>query len=346
VVIIRHIYTYRHGINLFNCENVSIRDFTIHALPGMGVFGTRTQNITLKNYQVRPSGNRIMSGNVDATHFVSCTGTIEIDSSYFQGMGDDATNVHSFYYTVGERLDQQTIRAYICHSFSHGEKMNDYPDVGDQVEFVRKETLYGYATAKIIAADFDATTKETIIKFDKPLPDDFEKTDLVANLSKHARLKFTNNVVRDIRGRGILVQTRDAIIENNSFEYCTGQGVHVNTAYPWMESIGTRDVVIRNNRFLACGFGVTDYCDAIAVVVETEAEKPFVGIHKNLIIEDNYVIGGFKPAFYLSCLDGALIRRNRVISNSIPVREEFTKNIKYENNSFNEQDVVVGVGCE
>ena len=71
IVIMRHIYNYRPGFNLFNCSNVRNQDVTIHALPGMGVFGTHTKDIALKRFSVRPSGRRIMSGNVDATHFVS-----------------------------------------------------------------------------------------------------------------------------------------------------------------------------------------------------------------------------------------------------------------------------------
>jgi polygalacturonase len=277
IVIMRHMYNYRPGFNLFNCSNVRIQDVTIHALPGMGVFGTRTRDITLKRFNVRPSGRRIMSGNVDATHFVSCTGTIEIDSCYFEGMGDDATNVHSYYYTKRERID--------------------------------------------------------------------DKTDLIANISKHARLKFTNNTVRDIRGRGILVQTRGALIENNRFEYCTGQGIHIDTAYPWMESVGTRDVVIRNNTFLNCGYGNTTYCDAIGIAVETECTQPYIEVHRNLTIENNLIIGQLKPAFYLSCLDGAIIKGNRVISNGVPARIEYAANIIFENNNFGEKNVVYGTGC-
>ena len=172
-------------------------------------------------------------------------------------------------------------------------------------------------------------------------------TDIIANISKHAKLKFTNCTVRDIRGRGILVQTRDAIIENNNFEYCTGQGIHVDTAYPtWNESVGTRDIIIRNNKFLNCGYGSTTYCDAIGIAVETECEAPFVGVHRNLIIENNFIIGQLKPAFYLSCLDGAIIRGNRIISDGPAARLEYAVNVEFENNNFEEEDVLIGPGCE
>ncbi|WP_372932077.1 alpha/beta hydrolase fold domain-containing protein [Mariniphaga sediminis] len=342
IVIMRHIYSYKPGFEFYNCEDISVRNVTVHSLPGMVIHATRTKNIQLKHFNVYPSGNRIMSGNVDATHFYSCMGLVEIDSCYFEGMGDDATNVHGNYYTVLEKLNETTIKTCVAHSFAPTERHRDYPDVGDKVEFIRKSVLQPYSSATVVFSKFDENTRETIIQFDKPLPDDFEMHDLIANLSKHPKLKFTNNTVRDVRGRGVLVQTRGALIENNSFEYCTGQGIHVNTAYPWMESVGTRSVVIRGNKFINCGFGFTNYRDAIAVSVETEAENPFVGIHQGLTIENNVVIGHSKPAFYLSSLYGALIKGNRVISNTSAIRIECSGGIEIENNNFVEKDILIG----
>lgn len=345
IIVIRHMYNYKPGIRLFDCENVRVENFTIFSLPGMGVYGTRTKNISLKRYNVKPKGSRIMSGNVDATHFVSCTGTIEIDSCYFQGMGDDATNVHSYYYTIGEKLNDHSLRVFVSHSYDPGFKYREFPDVGDKIEFIRKSTLYGYNYAIIKSLNYNDSTRETTIGFDRPLPKDFSMNDLLANLSKQAKLKFTNNVVKDIRGRGILIQTSGVLVEYNSFEYCTGQGIHVDTAYPWMESNGTRNVVIRNNNFINCGYGVTGYADALAVCVETETDSPKAGIHKNLTIENNYVVGHTKPAFYLSCVDGALIKNNRIISKSTAARVEYGLNIEFTGNNFDTCKVEIGMGC-
>ena len=340
IVAIRHTYSYRPGINLVNCNNVRIEDVTLYSMPGMGVFGTRTKDITLKRYIVRPSGRRIMSDNVDASHFVSCSGTVELDNCYFEGMGDDAFNMHSRYIIISEKIDDKTVRA-------SNQSVENYPDPGDEVEFVKKKTLYSYDKAVVVSAVFDSLKKETVIKFDRSLPASFEMTDVLANISKHAKLKFTNCTVRDVRGRGILVQTRNAIIENNNFEYCTGQGIHIDTAYPtWNESVGTRDIIIRNNKFLNCGYGSTTYCDATAVVVETECEAPIVGVHRNITIENNFIVGHTKPAFYLGCLDGAIIRGNRIISNGAAARLEYAVNVEFENNNFEKKDVVIGPGCE
>jgi len=89
----------------------------------------------------------------------------------------------------------------------------------------------------------------------------------------------------------MLIQNRKTVIKNNLFEGCTGQGVHISTATGWWESIGTRDIEISNNRFIDCGYGITKYCDAVGVVVEVEAEKAVAGVHKNIVIKDNFIQG-------------------------------------------------------
>ncbi len=337
---IRHTYVYRHGINFIRCKNATVQDVTLHALPGVGVFGEQTKDITLRRLSILPSGTRSMSINVDGSHFVNCSGTLEVDHCYYQGMGDDAFNMHGRYIFIGDVIDNKTIRAT---------KQTDetLPDVGDAVEFVRPKSLYSYAEAVIAGVQFDREKGESVITFDRTLPADFDKADAIADITKHAKLRFHDTTVRDIRGRALLVQTRDVIIENNHFEHLTGQGVHVDTAYPtWNESVGTRNVIIRNNSFIDCGFGFTGYCEGIAVVVQTECPEPKVGVHRNLTIENNFILGNEKPAFYLSCLDGAVIRGNRVISNGPKARLDYATNVDFENNNFERSDVIVGIGCE
>lgn len=172
-------------------------------------------------------------------------------------------------------------------------------------------------------------------------------TDGIANINQHAKLRFINSTVSEVRGRALLVQTRDVLIENNLFKHLTSHGVHVNTAFPnWNESASTRNVVIRNNKFINCGYGFTTYCAATGIVVETETEEHAVGVHRNLTIEDNLIIGHEKPGLYLTSIDGAVVRGNRIIGDGPPVWIEYAKNIAFENNNFEQFDIVVGPGCE
>ncbi len=62
----------------------------------MGVIAQRSRNLSLRSIMVSPppGGRRIVSTTADATHFVNCTGTIEIVNCLFEQQKDDATNIH------------------------------------------------------------------------------------------------------------------------------------------------------------------------------------------------------------------------------------------------------------
>ena len=99
---VRHVHNYRPGIYIADCSNVAIEDVTIYAAIGMGVIGFHSDNISFERFRVCASGQRFMSTNTDATHFISCTGLVRFKDCYFEGMGDDAVNLHGFYLSTLE----------------------------------------------------------------------------------------------------------------------------------------------------------------------------------------------------------------------------------------------------
>jgi hypothetical protein len=345
IVTMRHTYNYRPGIELTDCCDVSLEDITFCALAGMSVVGMRSSNISFNRFAVRPNNKRIMSLNADATHFISCYGYIDFNNCLFDGMGDDAINVHSMYYTILEKVDARTLKTCIAHSYAD-HRYSDYPNIEDVIELVRKETLSPYFSFVVKNVEFNEKLKETLITFDRELPEEFEVSDLLGNSSKCATLKVNNCTMKNIRGRSALIQTRQAIFENCTVENCTGQAIHIDTAMPWMEAIGTRDIIIRNNRFMNCGNGHTGYCDASGVCVETECEKSCVGVHQNILIENNLFVGGAKPALFIKCAENVVIKNNKVFNNNFAGCFEYVKDVIFDNNNFSEDSVLLGEECD
>lgn len=289
-VIMRHIYSFSSCFHILECSDVSFEDVVIHTAPGMGIIAHKSSNLSFKNISVCPSGERLLSTNTDATHFISCFGEIQFDHCHFSFMGDDAVNVHGFYLAVKEIINSRELLLTVEASVQ--DDVFDCPDVLDKVEFVRRSNLSAYDEAQIMEIRrCDDKNKLVHVVLDRDLPEIFDRTDILANTSKTARLKFENCHVKNIRGRALLVQTRNALIENSTFENCTGQGVHIDTAEGWWESIGTRNITVRNNRFLDCGYGKTKYCDGVGVVIETECSNYAAGVHKDIKITDNYIKG-------------------------------------------------------
>ena len=88
-----------------------------------------------------------------------------------------------------------------------------------------------------------------------------------------------------------------------------------------------------DNKFIDCGFGSTKYCDAIAVVIETEAKEQAIGVHNGITIKDNIVIGNGTP-FSLACCENVAIKNNHCIKCDTDIPTAYTKNIIIEDNNF------------
>ncbi|MDI6617804.1 MAG: right-handed parallel beta-helix repeat-containing protein [Clostridiales bacterium] len=326
----RHIGNYRPALYFFNCTNVNVENVTINANPGMGIIGHSSKDFIFRKLKVIPRDERIMSVNTDAAHFISCTGTIDFEDCYFQGMGDDAVNVHSFYFSVKKRFDDRTILATI--EAVTQDCLFDSPSAGDCVEFIRRDTLLPYASGKIKFVETDPEDWSCTIRFSQPLPESFDNTDLISNVSRTAKLRFVRCLVKNIRARGLLIQTRGVIVKDCTFDHCTGTGIHIDTATGWFESMGVRDIVIRDNRFIGCGYGPGTYKRTSGISVLTECEIPVAGVHRNITIKNNYIKGPGDTGIYISCTDGAVICKNNIEEVKNAIKIQYSNNIKlYEN---------------
>lgn len=288
-IIARYLYNFAPVIHFYCCEEVVVEDVTVHSGCGMGVVAHKCGDLTFEKYRNVPSGEQKMSTNTDATHFINCYGDITFCNCEFEAMGDDAVNVHGFYMTIKKIIDSKNVVAVIEAASQDG--ILATPDSGDEVEFSRRDTLLPYGQNRIVAVGVDEGQSEILLEFQDEIPESVKIGDCIGNTSKVARLTVENCTVKNIRGRAMLIQTRDVMIANNLFQNCTGQGVHIDTATGWWESIGTRNVRVISNKFIDCGYGLTKYCDAVGVVVEVEAEKAVEGVHKNIMIQDNYIQG-------------------------------------------------------
>jgi hypothetical protein len=307
----RGCFNYRPAVFAYRSRNLRLEALTIHAAPGMGVLAQRCSDIVLDQVQVVPGAGRDLSTVTDATHFACCSGTISVSNCRFQAMGDDAINVHGFYLTIGERIGDDAVRATV--QTMHPQAMVfPVPEAGAAVELVRPDTLLPYATGRLAAVEADRSAWTAVLRFAAPVPAELRPGDLIADLDAVARLRFIGNTVCDLRARGALVQTRDAIIADNRIERCTGTGIVVDTAMGWGESIGTRQVVIRDNRILDCGDGSGTYAGASGIAVVTECAVPAIGVHRDLEITGNEIAAsGDSTAIVVRCASAVRVAGNR-----------------------------------
>lgn len=324
-LLFRHIYSYAPVFHLYQSREITFENVTIRAGVGMGVIAHGCQTLTFRSLKVEPAEGRLMSVNCDATHFIGCRGDISFDDCSFEGMGDDAANVHGFYLTTIKTVSPGAVLARL--DVTTQDFLMEAPSVGDVIEFVHKETLLPYEEHKqrTVTEVTEMGEQTVLLQLDAPLPDGFCPGDRITNLSRMATLRFENSTVKNIRGRAVLIQTRGAVVRNCLFEGCTGEGVHVNTAIGWSESAATRDVVIEGNTFRDCGYGFTKYCDAVGVVVGTECDAMTHGVHRGIRIVGNTFIGE-RPALVLTCCEEVEVRDNRYEGCSLAVAADYLRN--------------------
>lgn len=245
-------------------------------------------------------------------------------------MGDDAINVHGFYLRI-KKAEGRKIWFALEQCCQDG--VNYYPDAGQMIEFISARSLQPYGEARIQSVEFDDETRSGVLCCEREIEEIAREGELIANQTEIARLTFERCVVRNIRGRAALVQTRGVLIDHCLFEGCTG-GVHICTETGWWESIATRDITISNNRFLHCGYGKTSYCDAVAVVSSTNAPEQTVGLHKNIKILCNQIVGSVTPVL-ITCAEDVLLKGNTIACpQGIEVRT--SRNVLIEDNLYSD----------
>ncbi len=359
LMVLRHVVYGPGALRLQSCKGVRIENVTIYTAPGMGVSASQSSDLHLEKVRVmnRPGTRRIMSTTADATHFNSCGGSIRIEKCLFEGMGDDAVNVHGMYLRVTRRVDDRTVLAVVRNNWIVP------PQAGHELELIDPRTLLPYAAGTVEAVAVDRRAGTHRIAFTRPLPKQLEVGHYLGNTAWAPKLRIAGCQVRANRARGFLIQTRDAVIENNTIRNNQSAGINVTTdLHPWTESIGTRNILIRNNTFAGCNNGARWHPGVINVFADLEAGKGRApaGVHRNIRIEGNTIRDTNNCAIFVCSADGVAIGNNHIErSNSRPDRTgghsaillRNSRNVKIAGNRLipgpgQTQAVSIGPGCE
>jgi len=304
-----HGFHFRPAILLYQAENTVMNNVTIHAQPGMGIVGHLSKDITFNHLKIVPRKGCHISSNTDATHFVSCRGTIRFDKCEFGGQGDDSSNVHCFYTDILSKTPDGHCTLAISRHFETHSVKRDFPQIGDTLAVIKRSTLEETGYLKVKSVELSNKDWSYTISFEGELPEDFNNY-LVANITASPALEFLNCHVRSHRARAVLVKTRKVRIENCLFENVTGTAIHIGAEGNWMEGVTSADVVIRGNKIVRCGTGEGTIDGASAIAVHVNASNHNVpGLHKRLLFENNQFIGG-ERAIAIKSAEDVTIRNN------------------------------------
>lgn len=290
-------------------RDVNFENITLHHAGGMGILGQLSHNIRVHRCQVTPSRGRMLSTTADATHFVNCTGYIELTNNLFENQKDDATNIHGTYVQITEIIGPDEILVRLMHRQQHG---FDFLSPGVEVEFVHGKSMITLGTATVNTAT--RINKEfTRLVFDRSLPKDLVVGDALASLRDFPEVKIAHNIVRNNRARGMLLNCRGkTLVEYNYFHTPGAAILFEGDSFFWFEQGGVRDCVIRNNVFENCLFGVWGKAviDVKAGILERKDESRY---NKNILIENNtFRVFSEASLLHAYCVDGLTWRHNNI----------------------------------
>ncbi len=322
-----HTYHARPAILIERAENIRLTDVTIHSQPGMGVVGNRSRDVVMKRLRVVPSAGQFWSTNTDATHFTAMRGLLRFENCEFEGQGDDFTNVHGYYHAAVKRDNASIV--YLQEKTPDGTHAQslDYPDPGDLLELTSFDTLEVRDVYRVLACDPMPEEWMCRVTLDHPLPPDTDGW-MLSDVTALPRLEVIGCTASSHFARSVLIKTRSALIEGNTFRDVQGPAVVAAAESWWYEGVCPADVVIRSNRILNCGWA---WGEAAGIVVKADCAHPAGQSIRDVVIEDNIVDApGKEHAVYCRNVRGLTIRRNHTNVRGEPVIIEDCTEVRTE----------------
>lgn len=315
------------GVFLSNDTNTKLENIQVHYAEGMGLLAQMSENITLDGFSVCLRGKddpRYFTTQADATHFSGCKGKIVSVGGMYEGMMDDAINVHGTYLKVQKREDDKTLVGEYMHPQAYG---FDWGFVGDTVQFIDAKTMEIIGQPNRITAiqavdkPDNRGAKKFRIVFEQVLDPAIAETGSfgIENLTWTPEVYFADNVIRNNRARGSLFSTpKQTIVENNVFDHTSGTAILLcGDCNGWYETGACHDVVIRKNKFINSLTNMFQFTNAIISIYpeipDLKSQQKY--FHSGIVIEDNEFDTFDVPIVYAKSVDGLVFRNNMVRQN-------------------------------
>lgn len=311
------------GIVISDSMNVSVKSVTLHYADGMGLIAQSTTNLTLKEFKVIPNKakGRVFSTQADATHFSGCSGEILSCDGVYQGMMDDAINVHGTYLRVQKRVDDKTLECAYMHPQAYG---FSWGAPGEEVIFIQSRTMTMLDETKNALESITPVDAPTVagakvfrLTFEQPLPASVDPTITpigIENLTRTPSVVFSGNQVMDNRARGALFSTPKRVVcTNNIFDHISGSGVLLcGDCNGWYETGACTDVLIAENTFVNALTSPFQFTEAVISICPEipEIKEDSAYLHRNITIKDNVFVAFDKPLVYAKSVDGLVIKNN------------------------------------
>lgn len=300
-------------------KNLTYMNVTAYTSPAGGFNARESEEWNVINCQIKLKEGRVHTLNADAMHVNGGRIGPWVENSLFEGFADDGLNL---------KYTKRVIKT--VHSPTEITVVNSV-FLDEEIEFYNpRDGIYlGSATitnVQNLGSNQFKITLSNAINITTIADPDHQSTDKAFLTSRsNQSFVFKNNIIRNIRRHGILIQSKYALIENNTFENISSSGIAIENGVDWGEGFRATDIVINNNSFINCGFD-TEYINkpqsATILVDFRKLSQPcnpsinWCGVetssfqaHSNITISNNEIIYN-KRGVYIKNTNGVNLHNN------------------------------------
>lgn len=311
---------------VYRSRGTVYEDVVLHSAFGMGVICQRSDGFTWRGTRpaaTRTSGvfapagtDRFVTLHADATHFSNVKGEVRIEDCLFEGMMDDAINVHSTCLGITEKLDARRIRCRYKHSQAYGFGVFEK---GESLRLIRGKTLENGPTLPIESVE-DVDPWEVVLTLGADLPAGYGVGDAVENADYQPSVVFSRNIVGRNRARGALFTTPKSVrVTDNLFDHVSGSAIlFAGDAQGWYESGACEDVVVSGNRFYDCLMSPFSFCKGVLsfypMVRDVASQKK--AYHRNIVVTNNVFDVHDVPLVFAISTENLDFRDNTIYQNN------------------------------
>ncbi len=302
-------------------SDLTLEDITVYGSPGMGFFFAGTRGFRLSHCRImqRPGTNRPVSTTGNGSMFLDTLGDILIEDCDFSGQADDAVDLTSPWFRVMQKANARTVVL-----------TKQIPNIvvfyairtGSVLKAVKPDSLAEYARINVTKVTFESGTGRYTVTVDQDLPVSLAVNDFVINLTQsNHKFLLRRNYFHDHRGRGMVIESPDGVVENNRVKNTTYQSLQL-----FAETVffgvgpGAENVIVRNNSFDGCGYGNFGTAGAtmgcVGISAQTSEGVASSPTNKNILFEGNTISRTPGLGLFISSASGITVSNNVIINSN------------------------------
>ena len=337
---------------IYESHSITLEGITVYTGPGANYVGVASSAVSILRCRTAPRPGRWHSTCADGVLITGGRVGPFIEHCLFEGLGDDAVNLNAKGMTCQRQLSALALVVVgrsdhlgrVPHPrFEPGDLVRIFaPDVGELIGERTVVSVTGGADKSRVTLELDGAVPQL-------QPADAQATPILFNDNLTCpSFVIRSNTFRGIRRYGVLCQSHDGLIEDNTFDTTAANAIIFMNASHSATGFVPRKVTVRGNTFRNCYVQEpTQRLQAHAAVLATIVEKTdhtassWQGV-RDLIIEGNRFVNAHDVDMVrLDCARGIIVtgnvfrRRQGVVNDASPaVRVLNTFGVEITNNTF------------